>query len=99
MIDKEDYIYEHTPDAALYEQLAEESVELAHACLKAARAIRKESPTPVTEFEALKQIHQEYNDVLTVTRVMGIVPNEDMIDEKMTRWARRIEEQNAQNSE
>lgn len=38
---------------ALLELTAEECVELAHACLKLARVIRQENPTPVTSDEAI----------------------------------------------
>jgi len=84
-------IRENTPDAALYEQLAEEAVELAHAALKYARVLRKESPTPVTETQAMMAVGQEYNDLMTV---MLAIPtpmwHETMIKGKLARWAERL---------
>ena len=40
--------------AALLEQLAEESTELAHAALKQARIERDENPTPVSVLKSLR---------------------------------------------
>ena len=42
-------ILEHVGEAAVLEQTAEECAELAHACLKMARKLRGENPTPVAE--------------------------------------------------
>ena len=44
-------------EPAMYEQLAEEANELAHAAQKMARIQRGENPTPVTD-EALKKIRR-----------------------------------------
>ena len=48
---------------ALLEQLAEESVELAHAALKLARKLRGESPTPVDEESLTRNLMEEIADV------------------------------------
>ena len=48
---------------ALLEQCAEECMELAHACLKLARKLRGENPTPVTETTAIEHLIEEAADV------------------------------------
>ncbi len=48
---------------ATLEQTAEECAELAHACLKLARVLRSENPTPVTEVEAVGNLREELADV------------------------------------
>jgi NTP pyrophosphatase (non-canonical NTP hydrolase) len=86
-------IREHTPDAALYEQLAEEAVELAHAAIKYSRVLRKESPTPVTSIQAEMAIEEEYNDLLTVAIVAPAATQANlMIESKLARWAERLKE-------
>lgn len=88
-------IREHTPDATLYEQLAEEAVELAHAALKYARVLRKESPTPITPIQAEIAVEEEYNDLLTVAIVAPAATQANlMIESKLTRWAERLKEAN-----
>ena len=49
--------------AAMLEQLAEESAELAQAALKVARILRGDNPTPVTLKEAEEHLVEEYTDV------------------------------------
>ena len=48
---------------ATLEQLAEECAELSHASLKLSRIMRNESPTPVTEEEAVEHLLEEVTDV------------------------------------
>ena len=50
-------------EPAMLEQLAEECIELAHACLKLARVERGESPTPVTLDEARRKVVEEMADM------------------------------------
>ena len=85
-----EYINMKTPTAAEYEQLAEEATELAHAALKVARALRRESPTPVSVVDAMNDAAAEYSDVITVATVTGIQPNSKMIARKLIRWAERL---------
>ena len=86
-------------DAALFEQAAEEAVELAHALLKFARIMRNENPTPTTADAALSAINEECSDMhlcMDILRCrlggkgmrMGI--DTDIIDEKIARWKARI---------
>jgi NTP pyrophosphatase (non-canonical NTP hydrolase) len=55
-------IYKKTGETACLELLAEECTELAHACLKLARKQRGECPTPATQLETVKAIHEEIAD-------------------------------------
>ena len=80
--------------AALLEQLAEESTELAHAALKQARIERGENPTPVTASEAFSNLFEEVADVRLCIRalesVIGPMDTKEIEDEKLTRWMERI---------
>lgn len=80
--------------AALLEQLAEESTELAHAALKQARIERDENPTPVTASEAFSNLFEEVADVRLCIRalesVIGPMDTKEIEDEKLTRWMERI---------
>lgn len=46
------------------EQTAEEASELAQACLKLARKLRGENPTPKTEQECITSLNEEMADVM-----------------------------------
>lgn len=84
--------------AAVYEQTAEECVELAHAYQKMARVLRGVNPTPVTYEQAMEQIREEYIDVLLCQDLLDIYPNvvlppERFIEDynsKKNRWKERI---------
>ena len=77
--------------AALYEQLAEECVELAHAALKTARVLRGENYTPRTMRECMGMMQEETNDVHLVARVLGLKPDPEMVRHKLERWYERLE--------
>nr|DAQ24246.1 MAG TPA: nucleoside triphosphate pyrophosphohydrolase [Caudoviricetes sp.] len=81
--------------AALLEQLAEESTELAHAALKQARIERDENPTPVSASEAFSNLFEEVADVRLCIRALesmiGPMDTKEIEDEKLTRWVERIE--------
>ena len=93
--------------AALYENLAEEAIELAHAALKTARALRNENPTPITTNEANNHVLEELQDVRK--NLMG--KKSDLwlygdfkydiktMGEKQARAIRRICEKNMDSSE
>ena len=53
---------------ALLEQTAEECAELSHACLKEARRLRGENPTPCTAEECYSKIVAEEADVQNCMR-------------------------------
>jgi hypothetical protein len=75
--------------AAMYEQLAEEAAELAHAALKNARVLRGENPTPVTPSLAFDMVIEEYSDVVQCARELNLYPSEDQIRKKERRFLER----------
>lgn len=79
------------PEAARYEQLAEESAELAKAALKMSRILRGENPTPVKKDEAAEMIREEISDVFSAAAVLNIDPDIDIMMMKLRRWAGRLE--------
>ena len=79
------------PLPALYELLAEECTELAHAALKAARRLRAENPTPLTFGECRHMAQEEISDVHLVARVLGLKPDPEMVRHKLERWYERLE--------
>lgn len=94
MLDPEGYIRDRLTKAALYEQMAEEAVELAHACQKMARICRKENPTPVTEEDAKQNVLEELTDVGICAVVLELEPelSEELFDAKIDRWCHRLDE-------
>ena len=93
------YIIERVPVAARMEQLAEESVELAHAALKLARIIRGENPTPVLYMDALRKLREEYTDVFTAAVAAELLVDSDISRIKLDRWATRIRENETEETE
>ena len=88
-----DYIREinkRVPTAAMYEQLAEECVELAHAALKMARHLRSENPTPMTEDHIKSNLTEEASDIYTVSKILGIKPDMQVVAAKLMRWYDRL---------
>lgn len=83
-------VLEDVPKPVLYEQLAEESVELAKAALKMSRVIRGENPTPVTQEEAVEMVREELSDLFTVCAVLNVGPEIDRMMPKLRRWAERV---------
>ena len=78
--------------AAMLEQMAEESAELAKAALKLARIIRKENPTPVKKEDAIANLYEEYTDVVQCARELDLIPDEDQILVKEARFKKRWKE-------
>lgn len=88
-----DYIREinkRVPTAAMYEQLAEECVELAHASLKIARYLRRENPTPMTEEQIKHNLIEEASDIHLVSRILNIKPDVHVVNAKLARWYNRL---------
>lgn len=83
---------------ALLELTAEECVELAHACLKLARVIRQENPTPVTSDEAITNVEEEIADIdicideLIKSQTINVKNLLDIKRFKMERLDNRIKE-------
>jgi NTP pyrophosphatase (non-canonical NTP hydrolase) len=88
-------IYKKTGETACLELLAEECTELAHACLKLARKQRGECPTPATQLETVKAIHEEIADVELCIEVLACARWYDndrctnIFYEKLKRWLTR----------
>ncbi len=75
--------------ASLYENLAEECVELAQACLKKARKIREENYTPLTDKQIDASINEEYADISLVAATLGLHKDYKLMLKKCRRWVER----------
>lgn len=84
------------PEAALYEQLAEECCELAQACSKKARKLRNENYTPKSMSEIDGDLIEEYTDVYLSALVCNIKMDYDILNTKLDRWIERNSERNGQ---
>ena len=82
-------------EPALLEQTAEEATEPAHACLKYARILRGENPTPVSEEDAQEQVILEAADVEVCMVRLAKLPwwswstMEWALEYKTNRWEER----------
>ena len=80
---------------AMLEQTAEECAELAHACLKEARRLRGENPTPKTMPECWLAISEELTDLqicIEMLEAAGYHGNPDIADVKRQRMVQRLDE-------
>ena len=84
---------------ALFEQTAEECMELAHALLKYARKIRGQNPTPKSEEEILHNVIEEMADVnLCYGEILCNFTEDErnkierIMRRKQDRWYKRLEE-------
>ncbi len=76
---------------ATLEQTAEECAELAHACLKLARIIRKENPTPVPREKAEDHLCEELADVqICIDELSSLYDFYDRMSEKKLRLQERM---------
>lgn len=92
-------IVEHIGVPALLEQTAEECCELAQACLKMARKLRDENPTPKSIEDVRESLVEELADVDVCTTTIIYAtqlasPNElDLLTrKKYKRWEERLEQ-------
>ena len=83
------YVKQVIGEAALYEQLAEECTELAHAALKKARKLRDENQTPLTDKEINDQLAEEFTDLILVSDILNMEPSQKILVYKLQRWAHR----------
>lgn len=88
--DRQKFIKDQVPLAVLYEQLAEECVELSHACLKKARILRGENPTPAKNGEVDKSVLEELTDLKVVINILGLSGNRSLYWQKIRRWSERL---------
>lgn len=92
-----EYIQEKVTTEELLAQLAEEAAELAHAALKLRRVYDGTNPTPTTESAALDNLHEEIADVKLLVKMLGLDSphvnafHTHIMQEKLARWARRLE--------
>ena len=80
---------------ALLEQTAEECAELAHACLKEARRLRGENPTPKTTPECWLAISEELTDLqicIEMLEAAGYHGDPAIADVKRQRMVQRLDE-------
>lgn len=87
-------VHAKIPPVELLAQLAEESCELAHAALKARRAmeaLENINPTPVPLHDALDNLAEELRDVQLTALACGFrMATEKELTPKMERWKMRI---------
>ena len=80
------------PMTDIYEQLAEEALELSQAAIKMSRLESETNPTGKTREEAINNLREEYTDVLNIAmRILEIEPDWLQGDYKMMRWCKRID--------
>lgn len=98
--EKMEFVRKKVGTSELYAQLAEESTELAQACLKVRRTIGTNNPTPVTQEDAMFNFFEELSDVILVAKTLGF---DKMIydktgycnvtgGKKLDRWCHRLQE-------
>lgn len=77
---------------AMLEQCAEECTELAQACLKMARKMRNENPTPAAMNDILQNLNEEVADVMICMTaiVEGGLLSYESIDSEYTRKEERL---------
>lgn len=86
------YVQNTLPVPAQYEGLAEECMELGHACLKLARIFRGENPTPADLVEVGEKIYEEVADVMLCMNVIGFEKENVHARQrrKLDRWYQRL---------
>ena len=80
---------------ALLEQTAEECAELSHACLKEARRLRGENPTPCTAEECYSKIVAEEADVQNcMMRLIeaGYMWARGDVEDNLDHWHQRLDD-------
>lgn len=93
-----DMIREMMPLEEVMTQLAEEASELAQAALKFRRTLSNSNPTPVTRYEAEKNLLEEIADVKLCLHVAGFevvrhkIEVNRTITAKAERWLKRLME-------
>lgn len=92
------YILKRLGEPVLLEQTAEESAELTQACLKLARKIRGENPTPKDINELKNNLTEEIADVVlciqTLIDINLVDPSDinEIVHLKEKRWVDRLNE-------
>ena len=79
-------------EPALYEGMAEEAIELAHAALKTARILRGENPTPADEETTRRALIEECTDLMFYLNVLDVSLDYKVYRIKKRRMEERIGE-------
>jgi NTP pyrophosphatase (non-canonical NTP hydrolase) len=77
-------------DAAMYLQLAEESVELAFACIKKTRILMGVNPTLCTAESVDQSITEEITDVVLCASELDLSVDNELMSDKRKRWRERL---------
>ena len=91
-----EHIVDYIGKAALLEQTAEEASELSQTCLKMARKIRGENPTPKDTNDILENLNEEIADVilccseLVDARIVSYDDIDGIAMKKYKRWCERV---------
>ena len=95
--EKESYILDNVGTCAVLEQCAEECCELGQACLKMARKIKGQNPTPKDMSQIEKDLKEEMADVSVCISILinanNLITSDDLkkiFDVKIKRWVDRI---------
>jgi len=88
------YILDNLSTAAILEQLTEECCELGQASAKLARIYRGENPTPTQVEDAIRNLREEFTDVMICTTILDVNIDIDVMINKLNRWKNRIESSN-----
>ena len=91
-IENEKEIRKQLSDEDLYNQLAEEAAELAQAANKMVRVLRGTNPTPKSFDEVRENITEEFSDLALISKILGIQIDWLIVDYKLYRWRKRLEE-------
>lgn len=89
---------------ALLEGTAEEAIEFAHICLKYARKLRGENPTPRTIKDIKADFHEELADLTLCIDELWNADEldsqtvEEIFEQKSKRWHERIDEMEKENN-
>ena len=75
---------------AIYEGLAEELTEAAHAALKVSRILRGDNPTPVTLEDAEMMLEEEIMDVWIYLYMTNVEVNAAVVENKILRLNERL---------
>lgn len=89
------YIHEFVSQKAIMLQLAEECTEVAQQAIKIVRIRDGENPTPITQNEAINNLHGELGDLFACLACLIGVDN-DIVDkiksQRLDRWRKRLED-------
>ena len=88
------FIRRNVPVVELLAGLAEECCELAQAALKLRRVFDGTNPTPISEEEAIEDLHEEIADVKLYCSQLDISVRHisEIMERKQKRWEDRINE-------